>query len=459
MQNQLTHEEYMERMTRPGEQAKVSFSAGGSIFYDLTQAPRLRSAEDWSDEEEEEADSEDEEIAGIIERKRQAQLARTGRVNKDSFMSKHDAELCGARNARQVEKWVSTDTRGVRISNKDYNNLKEFARQQEQRQIAHKGKEEVATKSEVLDQTTRLAILGMLNKDLLAGMHGIVSTGKEAVVYHAVRGQYTGSEEAFRAGLQHSAGQEAALKIFKTTLNEFKNRAKYIEGEWRFRRQPSTQNPRKLVKTWCEKELRNLRRLQKAGVSCPTPYHLEDFLIVMQFIGSDGVPAPKLKEVSLGRRDLAAAYGQVVRDMRTMYQHCNLVHGDLSEYNLLWHQRRVYIIDVSQAVETDHPEALALLRSDCTNVTDFFTRRGLASALTNFQLFDYVSAPDVEPEAYLAQLQGEAGSPVREVQDSLFNNSGTFLPRRMAQVDPFEALASPSKLHELTTGIQKTPDS
>ena len=63
---------------------------------------------------------------------------------------------------------------------------------------------------------------------------------------------------------------------------------------------------------------------------------------------------------------------------RRMFHHCKLVHGDLSEFNMLYHKGSAYIIDVSQSVEHDHPHALEFLRKDLTNVTDFFRRRGVA---------------------------------------------------------------------------------
>lgn len=58
--------------------------------------------------------------------------------------------------------------------------------------------------------------------------------------------------------------------------------------------------------------------------------------------------------------------------MRTLYRVCKLVHADLSEYNTLVLDGRLYIIDVSQSVEHDHPHALEFLRSDCNNITKFF---------------------------------------------------------------------------------------
>ena len=56
---------------------------------------------------------------------------------------------------------------------------------------------------------------------------------------------------------------------------------------------------------------------------------------------------------------------------------CRLVHADFSEYNLLYFKEEVYVIDVSQSVEHDHPMALEFLRRDCSNINEFFKKKGL----------------------------------------------------------------------------------
>ena len=58
-----------------------------------------------------------------------------------------------------------------------------------------------------------------------------------------------------------------------------------------------------------------------------------------------------------------------------MFSRCKLVHGDFSEYNLLWFENEIVVIDVSQSVEWDHPRATEFLRKDCANVRDFFSRK------------------------------------------------------------------------------------
>ena len=63
--------------------------------------------------------------------------------------------------------------------------------------------------------------------------------------------------------------------------------------------------------------------------------------------------------------------------MRTLYQQCHLIHADLSEYNLLYYEDKVYMIDVSQSVEHEHPKALEFLRRDIVNINDFFRKKGV----------------------------------------------------------------------------------
>eukprot|EP00929_Paragymnodinium_shiwhaense_P116814 TRINITY_DN86753_c0_g1_i1.p1 TRINITY_DN86753_c0_g1~~TRINITY_DN86753_c0_g1_i1.p1 ORF type:complete len:226 (-),score=25.31 TRINITY_DN86753_c0_g1_i1:222-899(-) len=63
--------------------------------------------------------------------------------------------------------------------------------------------------------------------------------------------------------------------------------------------------------------------------------------------------------------------------MGNLWHRSKLVHGDLSEYNILYHRKRCYMIDVGQAVEHTAPQALTLLNTDATNITNFFRRLGV----------------------------------------------------------------------------------
>ena len=81
-------------------------------------------------------------------------------------------------------------------------------------------------------------------------------------------------------------------------------------------------------------------------------------------------------------------------DLKTILSN-RLVHGDLSEFNLLYHEGKAYVIDVSQSVEHDHPRALDFLRKDLQNVTEFFRRKGV-NVLGVRVLFDFVVDPSIE---------------------------------------------------------------
>ena len=76
-----------------------------------------------------------------------------------------------------------------------------------------------------------------------------------------------------------------ALKIYKTSILIFKDRDRYVSGEHRFRRGYSRKNPRKMVRLWAEKEMRNLKRLHAAGINCPEPIEVRENVLVMRFLG------------------------------------------------------------------------------------------------------------------------------------------------------------------------------
>lgn len=76
--------------------------------------------------------------------------------------------------------------------------------------------------------------------------------------------------------------------------------------------------------------------------------------------------------------------------IRRLYQRCRLVHADLSEYNLLYMDGDVWVIDVSQAVEHDHPMALDFLRRDCSIINLFFENKNV-NIITTKDTFYFVT--------------------------------------------------------------------
>ncbi|MGH0119302.1 UNVERIFIED_CONTAM: hypothetical protein FKN15_025773 [Acipenser sinensis] len=132
----------------------------------------------------------------------------------------------------------------------------------------------------------------MLSRGVISEINGCISTGKEANVYHATTAQ----------------GESRALKIYKTSILIFKDRDKYVSGEF---------------------------RLQTAKIPCPEPIMLRGHVLVMAFIGKNEMPAPLLRNAQLSESKSRELYLQVIQYMRRMYQDARLVHADLSEFNLL----------------------------------------------------------------------------------------------------------------------------
>jgi serine/threonine-protein kinase RIO1 len=370
-------------------------------------------------------------------------------------LTKHDPIRASLKNARQLQHMACAgDMRGVRISTEVYNAFREQAR----RQMAHAtrvrgNRVDNSTHEQVLDHRTRVTLLAMLNSGVLAELGGIVSTGKESNVYFA-RAEEEWAQE------QTSASTDVAIKIFKTSLNEFRNRTEYVQGEFRFRHRPPT--PRKLIKLWAEKELRNLKRLRKGGVPCPHGLLQKDNLLIMGFLGEDGLAAPSLKDVDWSEKKLESAYIQTLGVIHRMYHECRLVHADLSEYNLLWHRGQVHVIDVSQAVEYDHPRSTEYLRRDCAALEQFFVRAGVRHPLSMRQMFDSVTEPEHSLEEFLARVkhlrQENASNRVvtneEQVEDGVFRKS--FIPRFLSQVDsPFsQQYIADTGFHRAVTGLQ-----
>lgn len=256
-----------------------------------------------------------------------------------------------------------------------------------------------ATVEQVLDPRTRMILFRLLSRSRLLSIDGCVSTGKEANVYFGTAPPGCVAVCSDASPAEPSQVVDVAVKVFKTAILSFKDRERYVAGEHRFRRGGyNRQSNRKMVQQWTEKEFRNLMRLREAGVPVPTPLVIKPPVLVMEFFGREGWPAPRLKDAQLSPERMTSAYSEVCILMRRMYCRAKLVHGDLSEYNILYHKRQIIIIDVSQSVEDDHPMALDFLRRDCANINDFFLRSGVEVVVSLRELFDFITAEEIDLE-------------------------------------------------------------
>ncbi len=236
------------------------------------------------------------------------------------------------------------------LSNKSISSLDEMADNQRIRDKEDDGLKLVET---VFDNKTRLILFKMINKGLFKVLEGAISSGKEANVYFAL-----------------TRNESIAIKIFRIDAPSFKKMRPYVEGDYRFRRFKSSRSG--FIEVWAKKEFKNLKRMEEHGIPVPKPIAVERNILLMEFLGDDESVLPRLKESE--PRDPSTLYKRIMESVKVIYRQCKLVHADLSEYNILYNAKKdeFFIIDVSQAVLTSHPQAPRFLVRDLLNINNYF---------------------------------------------------------------------------------------
>ncbi|CAJ0596608.1 unnamed protein product [Cylicocyclus nassatus] len=308
------------------------------------------------------------------------------------LITKHNADVSAKRNAdKAMNDKVNLafgDMCNEQINSRVYNSLRNFSKAESKRQHKVKDKEEKATIETSMDAVTRLHLFKWINQGVFDRVEGVIATGKESAVLNAV------SDEN---------GERFAIKVYKTSLTEFKNRSEYVKDDFRFK------NPRGVLKIWAEREFMNLTRMSRVGIPCPVPVKLKRHLLVMSLIGENGEAAPRLKNIDWEfytveeRKDI---FSQVQDIMCRMYKECKLVHGDLSEFNLLLADGKVYVIDVSQSMDLSHPRNLHYLIRDIENVLAFFQKLEIPDLPTSVALFNLITDLEMtEDGSLLVQVE------------------------------------------------------
>jgi RIO kinase 1 len=224
--------------------------------------------------------------------------------------------------------------------------------------MKRKRSEDYKVLEEVFDRPTLMTIYNLMNKGEIDEIHGAIKAGKESKIYWG----------------RNLKGEELAIKIYLTVSSEFrKGMLTYMAGDPRFKN--VRKGPRSLIYTWAKKEFRNLREAHKVSVRVPKPFAVQKNVLLMEFIGEDGISAPLLREVELEKPE--RTYLKVLLYVKRLHRDAKLVHGDLSEYNIMIWKGEPIIFDVSQAVSLKHPNSDQFLMRDLENLTRCFKRMGV----------------------------------------------------------------------------------
>jgi len=257
-----------------------------------------------------------------------------------------------------------TDTEADRIA-------RERDREFEQFEAHIKDAEQFKVEQSVFDDATFGALYKLVADGHIEAFGGPISTGKEANVYEAL-----GADDT-----------EVAVKIFRINASPFQQMRTYLEGDPRF--EGIGNDKKQVVLAWVRKEFANLQRAREAGVRVPRPIAVERNVLVMELVGLVEDRARRLAEVTVENPEIAY---EVVREYMRRLHTAGLIHGDLSEYNMIIHDGELVIIDLGQAVTIHHPNAGDLLRRDCENVAAFFSRQGVDTDAD--ELFGFIAGDD-----------------------------------------------------------------
>ncbi len=237
---------------------------------------------------------------------------------------------------------------------RDRYDLHKYDKRVDATRVRIKDLDQLKVREDVFDDITLLALYKMVNKGWISAIGGSISTGKEANVFLADRKE-----------------DRVAIKIYMTRTANFQKMQDYIAGDRRFLNIGKSRKD--IVFAWTRKEFSNLRRAAEAGIDVPKPLVFDRNILVMEFLGRDEIPFPQLRVAELDNP--ARVYNQLVEILRTLWQTAKLVHGDLSEYNILYGDEKPWLIDMGQAVTPDHPHSIIFLRRDIEQLNRFFAQK------------------------------------------------------------------------------------
>lgn len=224
--------------------------------------------------------------------------------------------------------------------------------------------------SEIFDKITLETLYKLANQGYIDVLNGAISTGKEANVLKGI----TKNDKI------------VAVKIYRIATSDFKKMNYYIDGDPRFN--VKSKNKRQIIYSWVTKEFKNLTRLHKAGVTVPKPITSSNNVLLIEFIGDEkGNPAPTAKIQP--PEDPTDFFNQILVQLKLFVNEANLVHGDLSNFNILNHNEKPVIIDVSQSVVIDNPIAKELFERDVRTIVNEYRKLGVDTSYD--EVYQYVS--------------------------------------------------------------------
>jgi len=216
------------------------------------------------------------------------------------------------------------------------------------------------TYKDVFDNSTMNSLWYLITHKNFEGLESPIKLGKEANIFSAL----------------NKENKRVAVKIYRIATSDFFKMSQYLAMDKRFRK---FESKKQIILTWAKREFSNLLRAYKSSVSVPMPIAIRENIVAMEFLGTKHPhlpkPYPLLKDIH--KDNISEIYPDFIAEVKKLYK-AGLVHGDLSEFNVLFDEElKPYIIDLSHATPIIAPAAHQLLERDVANICRFFNKKGM----------------------------------------------------------------------------------
>jgi len=216
-------------------------------------------------------------------------------------------------------------------------------------------REKFKTYGNVFDEFTLRTLEKLRTEHHFDELESTIAVGKEANLFSAKKGS-----------------GRVMIKIYRINACDFNKMYDYIKEDPRY--QNLRGKKRQIIFSWVQREFRNLMKAREAGVNVPLPITFKNNVLVLELIGNKNSLAPQLKNQK--PKNPADFLKKIVENMKKMYK-AELVHADLSPFNILNFEEKPVFIDFSQTTTAKNTRAEEFLQRDVRIIVQFFKKLGL----------------------------------------------------------------------------------
>ena len=281
----------------------------------------------------------------------------------------------------------------------------------------------------------KYSLRSFYDQDLISDVLAQIQGGKEASVYrceaHSSTGMSLLAAKVYRPRMFRALRNDSLYRQGRATLMSSGRPVKATDHRIMRAIGKKTAFGVQVQQTsWLMHEYTTLQRLHQAGAAVPQPVAAGENAILMSYIGDEQMAASTLNQVSLDPDEAAGLFREVMRNVELMFQH-DMVHGDLSAYNVLCWTGGITIIDFPQVTNSgDNDTAYLILQRDIERTCEYFARQGVRcdpSAITDELWERYAKVDTADRAADVSRL-------LASQQRAMTTTLETILPTRQDQV-------------------------